>query len=314
MPSELHVPSGGGASPGDIQALIDASAQPLDSDLTALAALSTTSFGRALLASVDAAALRTAAAVVIGTDVEAFDADLAAIAALSTTSYGRAFLALADAAAGRTALALGTASTHAHGDYETAGAAAAAQAASQPLDSDLTAIAALTTTSFGRGLLATADIAALRAVIIPARVSFTRTAGDLTLNSTTYASVPTIGDIVVAASGVVAGQWLDVSLNALVSNVGVATYFDIATIVSGSIVNRVSGGDGGATREGLPNWQAENRAAYQAVGGSIAYQLQSGDLNSGGLTIRVIYRTATATNRTLYANADDALFVQAKVS
>lgn len=90
------------------------------------------------------------------------DSDLTAIAALSTTSYGRALLALADAAAGRTAFGLGTASTHAHGDYDAAGAAAAAQAASQPLDSDLTAIAALTTTSYGRSLLATADAAALR--------------------------------------------------------------------------------------------------------------------------------------------------------
>ena len=41
----------------------DARYQPLDSDLTAIAALSTTSFGRSLLALADAAALRTAAAV-----------------------------------------------------------------------------------------------------------------------------------------------------------------------------------------------------------------------------------------------------------
>lgn len=39
---------------------------------------------------------------------------------------------------------------------------AAVAAGYQPLDSDLTAIAALTTTSFGRGLLALADAAALR--------------------------------------------------------------------------------------------------------------------------------------------------------
>lgn len=38
----------------------------------------------------------------------------------------------------------------------------AAAAASQPLDSDLTAIAALSTTSFGRGLLTSADASALR--------------------------------------------------------------------------------------------------------------------------------------------------------
>lgn len=45
-------------------AAIDSSQfQPLDSDLTAIAALSTTSFGRALLAQADAAALRTYAGI-----------------------------------------------------------------------------------------------------------------------------------------------------------------------------------------------------------------------------------------------------------
>jgi hypothetical protein len=92
--------------------------QPLDSDLTAIAALSTTSYGRAFLALADAAALRTAGGLVIGTDVAAqsslasylttaaaasgyqpLDSDLTAIAALSTTSYGRAFLTLANQAA-----------------------------------------------------------------------------------------------------------------------------------------------------------------------------------------------------------------------
>lgn len=90
------------------------------------------------------------------------DSDLTAIAALTTTSFGRAFLTLADAAAARTALVLGTAATQATGAFDAAGAAAAAQAASQPLDSDLTAIAALSTTSFGRSVLAVADAAALR--------------------------------------------------------------------------------------------------------------------------------------------------------
>lgn len=57
--------------------------------------------------------------------------------------------------------------------YDPIGAAAAAAAVSQPLDSDLTAIAALTTTSFGRGLLALADAAALAA-------SHDHTAADIT--------------------------------------------------------------------------------------------------------------------------------------
>jgi hypothetical protein len=93
------------------------------------------------------------------------DSDLTAIAALSTTSYGRALLALADAAALRSAAGLGTAATQAATAFDSAGAAAAAQAASQPLDSDLTAIAALTTTSFGRSFLELANAAGARTLL-----------------------------------------------------------------------------------------------------------------------------------------------------
>lgn len=137
--------------------------QPLDSDLTAIAALSTTSFGRSLLVLANQAALDA----LFASTFQPLDSDLTAIAALSTTSYGRAFLALADAAAGRTALGLGTAAVAATGDFDPAGAAASAQAASQPLDSDLTSMAALTTTTFGRSLLTLANQAAADALFAP---------------------------------------------------------------------------------------------------------------------------------------------------
>lgn len=109
------------------RAAADALLQPLDSDLTAIAALATTSFGRALLTLVDAAAgrsnygLGTAAVADTGTGAanvptitqadaryQPLDSDLTAIAALSTTSYGRSLLTLADAAAGRTSFGLGS--------------------------------------------------------------------------------------------------------------------------------------------------------------------------------------------------------------
>lgn len=101
----------------------DVGAQPLDSDLTAIAALTTTTFGRALLALADAAAGRTSlglgtAAVEAAGAFQPTDSDLTAIAALSTTSYGRAFLTLADGAALRAVLGTGTASssTYLRGD------------------------------------------------------------------------------------------------------------------------------------------------------------------------------------------------------
>jgi hypothetical protein len=95
------------------QAELDAAVatlQPIDSDLTAIAALATTSYGRALLALADAAALRTAAGLVIGTDVQAFDSDLAAFAGLAIAAdklpYGSGShtLALADFTAAARAL------------------------------------------------------------------------------------------------------------------------------------------------------------------------------------------------------------------
>lgn len=125
------------------------------------------------------------------------DADLAAIAALTTTSYGRAFLALVDAAGGRTALGLGTAATQNSAAFDAAGLAAAAQAASQPLDADLTAIAALATTAFGRSLLTLASTAsvpaggpirktAAQAMTATAQTSITDLAFNMEANATYY--------------------------------------------------------------------------------------------------------------------------------
>lgn len=101
------------------------------------------------------------------------DSDLTAIAALTTTAFGRALLELADAAAGRAAFSLGTAAQNNTGDFDAAGAAAAAAAASQPLDSDLTAIAALSTTAFGRSFLDRADAAAGRTLLVLGNVDNT---------------------------------------------------------------------------------------------------------------------------------------------
>lgn len=68
--------------------------QPLDSDLTAIAGLATTSYGRAFLELADQAAL-----VALLPSYQPLDSDLTSISSLTTTSYGRAFLELADQSA-----------------------------------------------------------------------------------------------------------------------------------------------------------------------------------------------------------------------
>lgn len=71
---------------------------------------------------------------------------------ITCTGFARSFLDDADAAAARITLGLGTAAT-------------ADSSTFQPIDSDLTAIAALTTTSYGRSVLTMADSAANRLLL-----------------------------------------------------------------------------------------------------------------------------------------------------
>ena len=123
----------------------------------------------------DTKAARVAAITALSSVYQPVDSDLTAIAALTTTTFGRALLVLADAAALRTAAGLGSAATADTTAFDAAGAAGTAQTTAegyadsaisalstvyQPLDSDLTSIAALSTTSYGRGLLTLADAAA----------------------------------------------------------------------------------------------------------------------------------------------------------
>ena len=156
--------------------------QPLDSDLTAIAALTTTAFGRSLLAAADATALRVLAGTVIGTDVQAYDADLAAIAALTSaadkvpystgagtwaladfSSAGRALVDDANAAAQRTTLGVAIGSDVQAYDAELAAIAGLTSAADRlPYFTGSGTASLATFTAAGRALVDDADAAAQR--------------------------------------------------------------------------------------------------------------------------------------------------------
>lgn len=158
--------------------------QPLDADLTALAALSTTGIVARIAANTYALRTLTAPAAglsitnpdgVSGNPTFALANDLDALEALSTTGYAKrtgtdtwslsSSIPWSDVSSTPTTLA----------DYGITDA--------QPLDSDLTAIAALSTTSYGRSVLTLADAAAaqslfgVRAVLTATRTYYVRTDG-----------------------------------------------------------------------------------------------------------------------------------------
>lgn len=160
-----------------------AASQPLDADLTAIAALAgQTAYGRAFLALVNQAGL-----VALLPSYQPLDADLTTIAGLVHTAYGQNFLTLANQAA-----------------------LVALLPSYQPLDADLTSIAALATTAYGRSLLTLADAVALTAginaatALLPGIVELATTAeattGVDTVRAVTPAGLKAALDALIAAA------------------------------------------------------------------------------------------------------------------
>lgn len=129
-----------------------------------------------------------------------------------------------------------------------------------------------------------------------------RTAGNLTLNNTSWTDVDTGTDLVVPAQ---VGDILLVSFSADWGNEAVQVGLDAATIVAGSPVNYV-GTAGGASDIGVMAWGGANGDTSPA-GGSVQYVVQSGDISGGNVTLRLRYRTLTATNKTLTGSTTQPL-------
>lgn len=140
---------------------------------------------------------------------------------------------------------------------------------------------------------------------------FNRSSGSLTLNSTTWANLPTIGttwDVTLPAQ---IGDVIEVGVSGVWNNENVIGILDVATIVSSSVVNYFSTA-GSATGSGVESWVGDALLAYVRIGGSFWYTLVSGDISSGTVTLRLRYRTGSASDKTLFATADNPLQFRAK--
>ncbi len=127
----------------------------------------------------------------------------------------------------------------------------------------------------------------------------TRTAGNLTLNSTAWAAISTGLDLAVPA---VVGDVVEVAVTAYWSNEAVSGYLDAVSMVSGSPVNYWASA-GSATGQGIPGLVGVAGVSSDRCAG-FRKTIVSGDLAAGLVTVRIYYRTSTANPKTVFAVAD----------
>lgn len=89
------------------------------------------------------------------------------------------------------------------------------------------------------------------------------------------------------------GEWVTLDVSILFDNGAGSVKVDAATIVAGTIVNRVSGANGG-----VPAWSAWP-GDWRHAGGSWSYQVKANDIEDNYVRFRIVY-TCDGT-RSVYA-------------
>lgn len=127
--------------------------------------------------------------------------------------------------------------------------------------------------------------------------------GNVTVNGTSFAGVTGVSDIVLPA---LVGDDIEVGALGLWGAEGVHARLDVATIVSAAIVHYfVNGTDGNVAWIGLSG-------VTSSFGGGSVYTIQSGDLASGTVTLRLVAKTDSSTNKTFQAGTNDPFIWWAK--
>lgn len=131
-----------------------------------------------------------------------------------------------------------------------------------------------------------------------AHTYLTRTAGDLTLNSTAWADLSTALDLGLPAQ---VGDVVRVTIAAYWSNQAVAGYLDAASRVGGATANHWA--TAGVAGQGIVGLVGDG-STFTYRNASWRRTLEASDIESGTVTVRVRYRTSTATNKILFGNAN----------
>lgn len=136
------------------------------------------------------------------------------------------------------------------------------------------------------------------------------TAGDLTINNTSWTDI-TNNDLIVPAN---VGDLIEVGMSAILESAAVNVYFDFSVRVDGAHDYYASGQAVAATTEnGIPGLFALT-GVRAAVHGSVTFvttDVTDGD-PFGSITLRPRFKSSAATDRTLNRNADTRFITWAR--
>lgn len=137
--------------------------------------------------------------------------------------------------------------------------------------------------------------------------TFVRNTGNLLLNGTAWADLPTIGTTWDAALRASVGDVLYAEVAGAWNNEAVWAYLDAVTIVAGAPVSSF-GAQGAvvAGGSGVLPWRGPT-GLFLGIAGGMRWTLAAGDIASGRATVRLRCKTLTAANKTLYAEANNVL-------
>lgn len=137
-----------------------------------------------------------------------------------------------------------------------------------------------------------------------------RTSGDITLAvSATFVDSDTTGTasartLDLVFPGAAAGDVIVVEPNIYMPSAANGTVHTFATIVAGAVVNRAGGAFG------VPTWSAP-AAGIGKIIGAYSYVVQAGDVEAGGVRVRMQHIIASAT-RTMKADTNTEFYLEGR--